>query len=311
MFSITLTIAPVFLLLMVGFGLRKSGFIGPEVWAGLDKIVYWVLFPALLFTKTSIAPLGGDIFWPYLTSLEAGIFLSGVFIWLMIPLFKKKYSKESMGSIYQGAIRYNTYIGFAILVAIEGPEAQFLGALATAVMVPFVNVLCVSTLTTLHGDPETHLFKRIIKELYRNPLLRAIAAGVAWNLTGLGPIPVITDTLESMSSATLAMGLLSVGAGLQLRALRTASLPIILSCIGKFFILPAVTALGLYLWGITGLPAFTAFLFACLPTAASGYALAKQLGGDVPLIAGLITIHTLVSMALMPFVILLAQYLYL
>ncbi len=311
MFSITLTIAPVFVLLMLGFGLRKRGFVSEEIWAGLDKLVYWVLFPALLFTKTAIAPLGGDILLPYLTSLEAGIFLSGLFIWLCIPLIKSKLSNPSISSVYQGAIRYNTYMGFAVLVATQGPEAQFYGALATAVMVPFVNVLCVSTLATLHGNPDQHIVKRILLDLYRNPLLRAIILGVAWNITGLGPIPIIMPVLESLSSATLAMGLLSVGAGLRLRALKTASLPLVLSMIGKFLILPGVTYLGLTLWGLGGLPAFTAFLFSCLPTAASGYALARQMGGDSTLIAGIITIQTLFAMAILPFVILLGTYLYL
>ncbi|MDX1738611.1 MAG: AEC family transporter, partial [Alphaproteobacteria bacterium] len=81
--------------------------------------------------------------------------------------------------------------------------------------------------------------------------------------------------------------------------------------IGKFAILPCTTWFILSLWGLTGIPAFTAFLFSFLPTAASGYALARQLGGDTALIAGLITIHSLISMAVLPFVILLATHLYL
>ncbi|MDX1737963.1 MAG: AEC family transporter, partial [Alphaproteobacteria bacterium] len=258
MLQITLAVAPVFALLMIGFGLRKSGFIAENIWAGLDKIVYWILFPALLFTKTAIAPLGGDILWPYITSLQPAIFLSGIFIWLSTSFLKQSLSPQSIGSVFQGAIRYNTYIGFAVLVAVEGNSAQPYGALATAIMVPFVNILCVCTLSYLHGDQNTPLPIRITRELYRNPLLRAIAAGIAWNLTGLGPIPVIMPTLESLSSATLAMGLLSVGAGLQLRALKTAFKPLLFSCIGKFAVLPCATWFILSLWGLTGIAAFTA-----------------------------------------------------
>lgn len=311
MFQITLSIMPVFLLLMLGFTLRKSGFVPEEIWTGIDKLVYWFFFPALLFTKTAIAPIGGDILLPYLTSLQGAVLASAIFIWLCIPFIKTKMSNPSISSVFQGAIRYNTYIGFAVIVALEGQETQFYGALATAVMVPFVNILCVTTLASLHGPNDTHIAKRIPKELIKNPLLMSIFAGIIWNLTGFGQIPVITPTLESLSSATLAIGVLSVGAGLKIKALKTAFLPILLSSIGKFIILPTTAWFILGLWDLQGLPAFTLFLFSALPTAASGYALARQMGGDVSLIAGLITIQTLLSMILLPFVIQLGTYLYL
>lgn len=310
MLEITLAIMPVFALLMLGFFLRKLNFLEESIWGGLDRLVYWILFPALLFTKTAIAPLGGDVFLPYLTSFQPAIFLSGLFVWLLIPYLKKTLSNPSIGSVYQGAIRYNTYIGFATIVAIYGEEAQFYAALATAVMVPLVNILCVTTLTSLHGDSDQPVMKRVLAGIAKNPLLIAILGGVSWNLTGIGPIPVVMPMLESLSTATLALGLLCVGSGLRIRALKTASLPLIISCIGKFVILPCVVYIGLEFWGITGLAALTAFTFSFLPTAASGYSLARQLGGDVPLIAGLITIQTLVAMFLMPFVILLATHLY-
>ncbi|RED50910.1 AEC family transporter [Aestuariispira insulae] len=299
MLQVVLAILPVFLILVIGLTLRKRAIVGEEVWSGLDKLVYWVMFPAMLFHKTSVAPIGGDIVLDYALVLLPGIFLSGAAIWLFGCFSGME--KPSISSIYQGAIRHNTYIGFAVVAVLLGEEGLLLAALATAVMVPFVNLLCVTTLITLHGPRDGRsLGVRLLRELSRNPLILSIAAGIAWNLVGIGEIPVISPVLGMLTVAALPLALLCVGAGLRLRAMKTAGMPIFLSSFCKFALLPGVVMVGLNLTNLTGVPAMVAITFASLPTAASAYSLARQLGGDSQLMAGLITMQTLLSVASLP-----------
>lgn len=302
MFDVVLAILPVFLILVLGLTLRKRGIIGEEIWNGLDKLVYWVMFPAMLFHKTSAAPIGGEVALPYAAALLPGIFLSGALIWLFG--FLSKLPGPSISSTYQGAIRHNTYIGFAVVSVLLGEDGLLFAALATAIMVPFVNLLCVGTLVTLHGPKDGKTLPvRLLKELFKNPLIVSIFLGICWNFGGLGEIPVISPVLGMLTVAALPLALLCVGAGLRIKAMKTAGTPVVISSIGKFLILPAITASGLIYLGVTGTPALVALIFASLPTAASGYSLARQLGGDAPLVAGLITIQTLISVASLPVVV--------
>ena len=302
MIDVILAILPVFLILVLGLTLRKRDIIAEEIWNGLDKLVYWVMFPAMLFHKTSAAPIGGEIALPYAGALLPGIFLSGAFIWLYGMIGKMP--PPAVSSTYQGAIRHNTYIGFAVVSVLLGEDGLLFAALATAIMVPFVNLLCVGTLVTLHGPKDGKpLPVRLFKELFKNPLIVSIFLGICWNLTGLGSIPVISPVLGMLTVAALPLALLCVGAGLRIKAMRTAGWPVVVSSIGKFLILPAVSCAGLLYFGLSGTAAIVAIIFSSLPTAASGFSLARQLGGDAPLIAGLITVQTLISVISLPIVV--------
>ncbi|WP_259780029.1 AEC family transporter [Aestuariispira ectoiniformans] len=300
MLSILSSLLPIFLLLVLGNILRRNDFPSLDFWAKVDKLVYWVLFPGLLLHKTSTTSLDGDFVAPYAISLIAAMVAAGILASAAALLLQKP--REAASSVFQGAARHNTFIAFAVSEALFGSEGLFYAAIGTAVLVPFTNIACVTALILLHGKNNgKSLPRRLLRELIRNPLLIAIATGVTLNLTGIGPLPVIDDMAQIIGKAALPVALLNVGAALRIKAIRVGVASVLLSSFGKLCIFPAIAIGILLLTGLTGVPAYTIAIYATVPTAVSGYALANQLGGDAPLMAGIITIQTLISMATMPF----------
>lgn len=306
MSDIVSAIAPVFLLLILGNLLRRLGFPdgqrSPEsggFWQAADRLVYWVLFPALLFQETSRAPLSEGALGSYALILLGAMVLTG-FVALALARLGGS-SNAAAGSIFQGATRHNTFIAFAVCDSLFGAAGMAQASLATAVLVPATNVAAVTVLVLLrHDHSSENLGRRLAQELLRNPLLIAIVLGLLCNATGM-PLPqVLRDSIGLLARVALPLALLCIGAALHIRALRQAGLPTLISVICRLALFPAVTFALVGLVGLSGMPAMVAAIFGAVPTAVSGYALARQLGSDAVLMAVIITAQTVASVVTMP-----------
>ncbi|WP_169566656.1 AEC family transporter [Sneathiella limimaris] len=309
MWSISISILPIFLLLMTGYGLRRIGFPGEHFWPQADKVTYWVLFPALLFYRTTTAPLQGDIVGTYALALIGALTICS----LMAVLASKamKFSNGLSGSVFQGATRHNTFIAFATADMLFGAEGLLLAAVATSILVPPTNLYCVSALVTYQGQSNSRSLKlRLLQEILRNPLLLAIGTGVFCNLTGIGKLPVIHDMAGILAKAALPFALLCVGAGLHIQTMRTETASLIISTFGKLILFPAIMIGVIFLTGLDGIAAVILVIYGAVPTASSGYALARQLGSDAEAMAAIITIQTLLSMITLPVSVALAMHVF-
>ena len=320
MLAIAGAIAPVFLLLVLGNLLRRLGFpdgrgasaagvLAGGFWLGADRLVYWLLFPALLFQETSRAPLSDGVLGHYALILLGAMLLAG-FASLAIARAAGS-PNAAAGSIFQGAMRHNTFIAFAVCDSLFGAAGMAQAALATAVLVPATNVAAVSVLVLLqHDHASGGLRRRLIQELVRNPLLIAIALGLACNIAGLQMPQILSDGVALLARVALPLALLCVGAALRIRALRQAGFPTLISLIGKLALYPAAIFALVGLVGLTGMPAVVAAIYGAVPTAVSSYALARQLGGDAELMAVIITAQTLAAILTMPITIQIAMMLF-
>ncbi len=309
MWTISLSILPIFLLLILGYGLRRINFPGDNFWPLADKVTYWVLFPALLFYRTTTAPLGGEIVGTYALALMGALSICALIAVLTTKFLKL--SNRLGGSLFQGATRHNTFIAFATADMLFGSDGLLLAAVATSILVPPTNLFCVSALVSYQGNEDGRLKRRLLQELLRNPLLLGIAAGVTLNLTGIGPLPVIHDMADILSNAALPFALLCVGAGLHIQTMRAEMTSVIVASAGKLVIFPAVMLGVILLTGLDGIAAVVLLIYGAVPTASSGYALAKQLGSDAEAMAAIITIQTLLSIVTLPVTVALASYYFL
>ncbi|MBC7503262.1 MAG: AEC family transporter [Herminiimonas sp.] len=288
--SIATLLLPDFTLILLGFWLYRTTHWGAAFWTGLEKLVYYVLFPALLFYATSRTVLDfattGKLLQVALTTVSIGIALG----WLAKPLFKAGPMMFESG--VQTAFRFNSYIGLALASRLAGDQGTSLMALIIGFAVPICNAAAVHALVHQSGG--------LVRELVRNPLLLATVAGVLFNLTGLALPEVLGATLSRLGNASVALGLISVGAGLQLSGMQA---PKGLSAyfLGvKLLALPAI-AFGLGTWiGLPSLQLQIAVMFCALPTASSAYVLAARMGGNGPFVAFLISVGTLVSIVTLP-----------
>lgn len=288
--SIVTILFPDFALIFIGFLLKRFSDWGDGFWAGLEKLVYYILFPALLFYATARTPLDfdstGKLIKVALAAVAAGIALG----WLAKPLFRTGPMVFESG--VQTAFRFNSYIALAAASRLAGDEGTSLMALIIGFAVPICNAAAVHALVHKTGG--------LLRELARNPLLVATAGGVLFNLAGLHVPEVIGATLSRLSNASIALGLIAVGAGLRLSGLHDSK------GIAAYFIgvkLMALPAIGFALGRWIGLPALQlqiAVLFCALPTASSAYVLAARMGGNGPLVAFLISAGTLLSVITLP-----------
>ncbi|THF61360.1 AEC family transporter [Pseudothauera rhizosphaerae] len=281
-----LLLLPDFSLILLGAVLRRGLLDADGVWAGLEKLVYFVLFPALLFNALASAPLDAGRMLPlFLAGL--GVLFSGFVLgWVGQPLMGL--SSIAFASRLQCAYRFNTYIGIAIAGKLHGAlGVATMGALS-GTMVPFANILAVGMLAR-HGQG------RLLGELARNPLVLATLAGLAFNLSGLELAEPLQAVLRRLGDAAVALGLLAVGAALRWGKVGGSLAGATWLLAVKLALMPAVGwGLGRAL-GVEGMAFDLLVLFAALPSASSAYILAMRMGGDGPGVAWLISASTLLA----------------
>jgi hypothetical protein len=150
------------------------------------------------------------------------------------------------------------------------------------------------------GDGDGGVARAIARDLARNPLLLAVLAGIAWNLAGLGALPVLHDSAQILGGAALPVMLLCVGANIRVRAMAAVVGPLLLSMVGRLVVFPA-TVIGLALaLQLPPAAALVALVYGAVPTAPGGFTLARQMGGDAPVMAGMITLQTVVAFVTLP-----------
>ena len=297
---------PVFLLIVLGLILKRSLMRLETQWHGLERLTYYVLFPVLLvqtlvkadLAKVPVAGVGG--------ALLLSVLLMSLFCLALRPLLAR-YAVDgpAFTSIFQGATRWQTYVALAVSGSLFGDLGLALASVAMVAIVPLVNVFSVAVLAH-YASPEKQSVRAIAMTVVRNPLIWACAIGLAINVAHL-PLPRIWhEVADALGRSSLGIGLLVTGAGLRLEGLFRPSLAASVAVFLKLVLMPAL-AIALALWfGLSG--ANLAIVAACsaVPASSSAYVLARQMGGDAPLLAQIITLQTVLAALTMPVVIALA-----
>jgi predicted permease len=297
MAEVTEAILPVFLLILLGCGLRRWQVPGDAFWAPAERLTYYLLFPCLIVTTLATADVGQFAVAPMAAAIAlANLAISGL---LLAGRRLFRVDGAAFSSVYQGAVRMNTYIGLSVAAAVHGGPGLEAAAIAVGVIVPLVNVSCVLVLAA-YAASTSPTARSITRQFATNPLIIACAVGGLLNVTGMGTPPVIGPMARILSRAALPVGLLAVGAALDFRAASWAGPVVLQTSLVKLLVLPLVTWWLLSGLKVGGIEAFVAVLFNALPTAPMAYVLARQMGGDTTLMASLITVQTLISAVSLP-----------
>lgn len=306
--SLILPIAPIFLLIVLGHLLRRGGIPSMEFWNLNDKLVYWVLFPCLLFNKITSIDFSGVHLGGLAVAVYAGFGAAVLFSLLLFFLFRAE--KPLWTSVMQGCTRHNTFIALAVGEQVFGHEILGTAALVTALLIPVTNVVVVCLMATaLAKKDDGNLLISVFRDLARNPLLLAVGLGLIFNLLGWSAVPIITDMTAILGAAALPIVLLCVGANIRIQAMSADVKATMLCVFGKMVVFPAAMAFTGLAIGLEPELFMAAMLFGASPAAASAYTLARAMGGNAPAMAGIVTIQTALSFVTMPATLLLAQYL--
>ncbi|QCO56585.1 AEC family transporter [Pseudorhodobacter turbinis] len=289
------TIWPLFALICLGYILARRGFPDPGFWAAAERINYFVLFPALLLGSLAEAPVRD----PLMLRLGGAAVAIILFAALALALARRAHPMPAarFGPVLQGTVRFNTYLGLAILATLAGPVGIERAALYLAIAVPLVNVLSIMALTEA-GQARTLLV--LLRTMARNPLILACLGGIALALTGWG-LPFGTERLlDLLAQASLPLGLLCVGAALQPAALLRDGLTLAATGTLRLLLMPLLAALIARAVGLSGVEALVLIVFSAIPTAPTSYVLTQQLNGDGTLMAGIVTSQTIAAIATIP-----------
>jgi len=293
--NVIAAIAPIAMLIALGALLRSRLLPSGEFWRGINALAYDVLFPALLvddLARTTFASgaLVGD-----LGIVVGATVLVGALTFALRPSLR--IDGRTFTSVFQGATRFNSYVYLAVAQGLFGATGTATAAVFIALMLIVTNVASVAVLDAFGGAGDRLDPLRTLGATLRNPVVVSAAVGVAASLAHVPVHPVLHVFLRDLGGASLPLSLLAVGAGIrpvrdrgQIRAASAA-------CALKFVALPFLVLAGLRLAGASGMPARIALLYAALPCAGNAYTLALLMGGDEEMMAAIITVSTLASIA--------------
>lgn len=295
--GVSAALGPLFLLILLGVALGRLREPDATFWAQLERLIYFVLFPAMLVATLATADMAGVPVVRLAVALLGSLVIFAALLWSV----QRRLGLEGAAftSVFQGALRFNTYVGVAGAAALHGTAGATVAAVAVALMVPVVNVLCVASFIGA-GTLGPSSLGRSLAALVRNPLILACLIGIGLNLADIGLPGWSGSAVELLGRAALPLGLVAVGVALRPQALLRLDRAVWTANLLKLGLMPALVVAIALLLGLDPVSRDVALLFAALPTATSAYILARQLGGDAELMAALITGQTLLAMATLP-----------
>lgn len=298
-------LTPIFAMILMGFILRQRRMIADEFWLPCETLNYYYMFPALMFSQVAKANLMQFPIRPIAIAI-LGAVGTGVLALYAWRLWNRQ-PGSVFSSVIQGSLRPNTYVGVAAAAAMYGNTGLTLTSISIAIAIPLLNVASVIALMR-YGSGGAPTVRQVVRALIKNPVIMAVLSGAVFNISGLSFPGAISSILSILGAASLPLGLLAVGAGLDMKAAGTARGPVLQSSVIKLILVPLSTFwIGLSL-GIQGPALTTIVLFNSLPCTPSAYIMAKLLGGDYRLSAGIITVQTALAAITMPLVLSIAHY---
>jgi len=287
------TLIPIFSLILLGYFFKRIKFPSTDFWPMADKFTYYVLMPSLLVYKVSTSNI--DLEQTFDLVMTAILSISIIFFSLIFLNYFIKFNNRAFTSIMQGSIRFNSYVFLAFVDSVYGDIGLVLAAIIMSFVIPFINILCISTFA-IYVREGKFSFLVFFKTIIKNPLILACAVGGFIN-AGDVTLPIVAlKSLTILSGAALPVGLLSVGVGLEFKYLKLAKKELVVAVLAKLIYFPFVIySIGI-MFGLSHEMLAIAVIFGAMPTAVSGYILARELGGDTTLMASIITLQTLLCM---------------
>jgi hypothetical protein len=303
MIAVIAALVPVFLLIATGFALRRWLIQQDSHWIGLERLLYYVMFPALLIDSLSRADLAHVPVLAVGGTLLISVLVMSALCLAIRPLLTQQLgtSASSFTSLFQGATRWQTFVALAVAGNLYGDLGLALASVAMVAMIPLLNALAVWVLAR-YATPARPDWRRVLLAIVQNPFIWACAIGLALNPMAAwipGPAHAFVDALGRSS---LALGLLIVGAGLRIVELVHPSATTFIACALKLIVMPAMAILIGMALGLAGTNLSVIACCASVPASSNSYVLARQMGGNASLMAQILTFQTALAAVTMPVV---------
>ncbi len=292
---------PVFITILIGLALRTTAFIGENEWQAVDSICYYVLFPAIIVKEIAGANFAGlPVAQMAIALMAAVMVMSAALLFFRQPLATLlNLDGPQFTSLFQGSTRWHTFIALAIVPQLFGVESLALAAVAAAAMTPLLNVINVAVLG-IYATGRPPQATTLVLAIIRNPFVISCVVGILLQSLGLVPPKMVLDVLDIIGKGALGLALLAAGAGLRFGELRTTGATAAFATALKLAVMPLLVFLLTTLLGVGGTAQQVAIICAAVPTGSGAYVLARQMGGDAPLVASILTLQVIVAAFTLP-----------
>jgi hypothetical protein len=296
------SLLPVVLVIATGYAARASGLLPDAQWRGFEAVSYQIFFPALMVVTLAssdirsapVVAMGGTL---VLGSLALLTLTLAAWPLLLRPA---GISGPAFTSVVQGVIRWNSFVAIALSAALHGREGLTAVSLAVAVLTPIANIASLAALARWGTIPRPPDIGRALLQLLANPFMWSTIIGILLSLSGIALPKAIMSWIDMLGRAALGAGLLMVGAGLRLEALRRPDAALGVAIVLKLMVSPLLMAGIGHLLGLGGVPLAVVIISTAVPTAAASFVLARQGGGDAEAMAAIVTAQTIVAAITLP-----------
>ena len=294
---------PDFSLIVLGYVLCRFSPLNRSVWQGAEALVYYLLFPVLLFHSIVRSPLD----WAATSSLIAAGITTGLIAIALAyslpwwPGLKDRINRRDHACSAQVAFRFNSFIGLALAERLAGAQGLLFISVLIGFCVPLFNIAAVWPMARASQQ-------NFFGQLIRNPLIVATLGGLIANLLGFTMPALLEQPVSRLGAASIALGLMSAGAGLQIGLLNQGRRLTVSILLIRHAVQPLLALAAVFIFDLQGDQALIFMLFSALPTASTCYVLAARMGYNGPYVAGLVTMSTAAGVASLPFALSLLQW---
>jgi predicted permease len=301
-------LAPVLLLIGLGAALAAFGFLPEQGWRAVDRLLYFVLFPALIVEALSrMAAASLDAAKVALVlGLSQAVIVAAIYALRPFVLGQMGRSRPAFTSLVQAGVRWNTVLAVSLAASLQGDRGVLLIACGISVMIPVANLVSVSALTFDGDNDHAVTISGIAGQLLRNPFLIAVTLGLLLAFSPVALPRVAASALHQIAVTSPAVGLLCVGAAIDLKGMGRFDGLALLSALLKLGAMPLVVSGFASAMGLDPVAHSVALIAASVPTASASYVLARQMGGDAELMARIIALHTALALVTVPAILILA-----
>ena len=296
------SLLPVFLIVALGWLLRRYGVIKMEQWEGIEQLGFWVLFPTLLFHALVNADLKSLALNGLIMAYVTALIILCILLWLVYLKRRDWFgiNGPAYSSIFQTSSRWNAFIALAVMDKLAGPEGLAIVAVVMSFTVLPLNVINILVVAHTASTTATS-WKNTLTIASHNPMIWGAFIGLVVNLLAI-PVyePLLVGT-DLIARAGLGVGLLAVGAGLRIRSVFNPRPDMWMGLVGKMLLFPATVFVLCQAFGLSGVTLTAAVLCASVPTAMNGYIVARKMGGDAELYATTSAAQTLLGLVSIPF----------
>lgn len=295
--TIMLSILPIALVIAAGYALAKSGILPRDTWSGIETLSFRALIPAVLIVAIAGSDLSLDRFGGFLVALLVALFAVAGLVFALKAVLKTSLDTPSFTTLFQTSIRWNAFVALAAADQLL-PGGLEVIAVAIAILIPTINILCI--LVMAGYGPGSATLGGVVSTVLRNPLVQACVIGLALNFGKVTLPQPIFDAIEMIGRGALAVGLMAIGAGISLRRLGTVRRNVLIGIALRPVVAPALFAGIAIVLGLSPLQTLAGVMVFAAPCASNGYIVAKQMGGNAPLYADILTWQTLLSLVVLP-----------